>query len=146
MVTLDDGETEIQILKLSHLQSGYIIQRIIMIIVEFVFISIGTYIQDSYVYKDHPEKPSNIWDLWALPEKFFCDHGKQRLIEGKMDLSPCAQQMTVSCWVSRPMEKSIFQRFMLICSVFSIILCTLDCIHIGRKMFLNWKIKCKLEE
>ena len=102
------------------------------------FYTFTLYIQQEYVHKTHPERPATIWHLWSVPEKFVCTHGKDHLMMRKTDLSPCTQQTAVSCWVSRPREKTIFQWYMLCCACFSIIVCTIDCIYVGSKIVRTW--------
>ena len=54
--------------------------------------------------KVQQNKKTDFWDVWEVPERFVCEHGKT---VSEPRLSPCWTDETVTCWIARPREKTI---------------------------------------
>ena len=111
---------------------GYILVCIINIILEILFICLA------YNLQYNQSRKSGL-SCFTVPERYECFHSEKFLEMGKPELSPCSQQSSVTCWVSRPKEKEYFMRYMLLGQVVSIILCLFDIFHI------SWRVMVLLE-
>ncbi|CBY43130.1 unnamed protein product [Oikopleura dioica] len=69
--------------------------------------------------KVQQNKKSDFWDVWEVPERFVCEHGKT---VSEPRLSPCWTDETVTCWIARPREKTLAVKYMFGIQILSIIL------------------------
>ena len=115
---------DVQKLKI-HL--AYILMNISKISLESFFIFFG------YKLQFLQSNQSQFWSCFTVPEKYICRHGQ--IHNNDPEMSPCAQQNLVSCWVSRPKEKEYFLRYMVFCQIWSVLLSFLDIFHVAFKIF-----------
>lgn len=102
----------------------YVITCLANIFMELFFVYLGYLLQ----CRQNPPH-TNFFKCMVVPEKYLCEHGREKVALDQATLSPCAQQEEVSCWVVRPMEKQIFLYYMLGCQVFSIFFCFCDVVY-----------------
>ena len=137
MLTSDKKATAIQPFKARKIQTAYILSCLMKAFLEVLFIHWGYNLQ----YLQSRKIP--FLDCFTVPEKYLCLHGMEN--ENNPDLSPCAQQGEVSCWVSRPKEKQFFLRYMLGCQFVSICVSVIDGVSSFWKMIMLCR-KVRLEE
>ena len=74
--------------------------------------------------------------VWTVPEYYNCEDGLNAE-------SACFADKTVSCWVARPVEKTILIRGMLTMALISILLSILEAVYVSLKWGVYQKHKPK---
>ena len=87
------------------IQIFYIFHCILKGLLEVLFIYLGYHLQ----FLQSRKKP--FLECFTVPEKYLCKHAQEKEFINRPDLTPCAQQQEISCWVSRPQEKEYFVQY-----------------------------------
>ena len=84
-----------------------------------------------------PTSFSQFWEILKVPELFPCYHGRRNLLFP--DASPCTTSLEshVNCYPNRPLEKTIFLRYVVCLQANAIIISLLDAIFMAKKIFTD---------
>ena len=80
------------------------------VITRFVTETVGLYL--SYWLQTKQTKETGWLNVWNVPDKYICTYGT-------LDShNACSQDTEIPCWISRPREKTIIIRYLLVVQLF----------------------------
>lgn len=121
-------------------------------LLEIICLIFNYHLQVLQSNKYFPE--NTLKDAFSVPYKYICELNLEKRsgilnnfsskedfeeLKNNPELWPCAQQNEVSCWTSRPEEKTLFVRYMVFTAIFSICISILDSVINFYKILKEFK-------